>query len=218
MSLFFQKSKVSLDKFCQEFYDNTILNQVAENVDINSVLPEYVKKKIADADDVFANIDLQKFTDEIVILRFELFALSWLHKFGDRLAVAQSIFTKEYLHDKKRDDIWDAMEHYNQAIAHSFTATPFIIRMRMDLYDDYCKKGYDSKCVARVLNRMFSEKAWENMNIGYFLILALCHRFSLGSGSNYLGPNEKAQLELQVFIRGLYDGAKQSWEKVKIIR
>ncbi len=218
MSLFSIKPKISLENFCQDFYDNYILNQVVEKVDLSSVFPEYVKKTITEADGVFVNIDSQKFADEIVILRFELFALAWLHKYRDRSAVAQSIFTRKYLNDKKRDDIWDAMEHYNQAIAHSVTATPFIIRMRMDLYDVYCEKGYDSKCVARVLNRMFSEKAWNIKNTSYFLILALCHRLGLGYGSKYLGPNEKAQLELHVFIHGLYDGAKQSCEEVKINR
>ncbi|MCJ7790248.1 MAG: hypothetical protein MUP69_08730 [Candidatus Atribacteria bacterium] len=55
--------------------------------------------------------------DELMALRFGLFALAWIHKFvSDKIIVAQSAFTKCYLHEKGKDDIWSGMEHCNEII------------------------------------------------------------------------------------------------------
>jgi hypothetical protein len=107
MSLFKKKQEVDLDTFCRDFYEKNIINPVIQGIDAGAAFVEVVKRNIVEVDATFSNIDSQKLAKEWVLLRFELFALAWLHQFGERLAVAQSVFTKSYLHEKGRDDIWD---------------------------------------------------------------------------------------------------------------
>jgi len=233
MSFFSKKQEVNLEDFCRNFYDNMILNPKIGDMGVDDVFPNYVKESIAEVEPEFANIDLQKLAAELIIMRFELFALAWQHSFGE-LAIDQSIFTKNYLHEKGRDDIWEGMEHYNKAISHSVTVElselnkACIYKMRVDLghkYIDIAKKnGIDLdkdtaylESIGRPINRISSEKVWKKRITPYFLMLGLCHKLGLGYGKDYYGPNKEAQFRLVVFIRGLYDGAQQSWEDVKII-
>ena len=105
-AFFSKKRKVHLDDCCRDFYENYILKQVLEGIDVSFVFPDYVKKTITEADNNFIRVDLQKLAQELIILRFELFALAWQHKFGIDSAIIQSTFTSNYLHEKKRGDIW----------------------------------------------------------------------------------------------------------------
>ena len=114
MSIFGRKEEVNLEDFCRDFYDNYILNPIVGGVNFGTALPDYVINEI---DSLFALIDKHKLTEELMILRFELFALAWTHKFvSGKIVVAQSAFTKHYLHEKERDDIWSGMESYNHMI------------------------------------------------------------------------------------------------------
>jgi len=229
VSFFSKKQEISLEDFCRDFYDNQVLNpKIGVGIEVSNVLPEMFKEKIVEVLPEFENISLQKIKEEITILRFELFALAWMHSFGDKLAVDQSIFTKNYLHEKGRDDIWNGMEHYNRAISHSVTSElsklnqAYIYKMRAGLYDKYAdiaeKNGMPSTGIGLglAISRISSEKAWKKGGTPYFIMLKLCHNFSLGYGKNYYGPNKEAQFRLITFIKGFYDGAKQSWDKVKI--
>ncbi len=225
MSIFSKKQEVTLEDFCRDFYEKNILNPVIEGIDAGAAYFNTVRKSVVEADQNFTDINSQKFATEIIPLRFELFALAWLHQFGDKSAVVQSVFTKHYLQEKKRDGIWDASESYNQAIARSTTLgkTPekafdrvYLARVnttRMDLFKQFHKEGYDSKCVARALNRLFSDEAWKKGITAGLLMFALCDR--LGFEQNF-EPNKEAQFRLTAIIRGLYDGARQSLEKIKI--
>ena len=78
MSFFSRKQKISLEDFCRDFYDNQLLNPIIKDVNFGTVLPDYVIDKI---DPLFAHVDKQKLTKELMILRYELFALAWTHKF-----------------------------------------------------------------------------------------------------------------------------------------
>lgn len=222
----FGKKEVNIEDLCRDFYDNFILNPVVGGVDVTNVFPECLKETITEVEPEFNKIELEKLNNEIIILRFELYALAWIHKFGDKHAFTQSVFTKRYLKAKGRNDIWDGMEHYNEAISHATVklenSNPSIIRKKFDLADikiaEAKQKGITvDENIGRPINRMFSEKVWENGTITYFLTLALCHQLGLGSGPDYLGPkNDEAMLRFAVFINGLYEGAKQSWDKIKI--
>ena len=97
---FNKRQEVNLDNFCRDFYEKNILNPIIQGIDAGTSYRDVVKRSIVEVDDNFANIDSQRFGEELVILRFELFALAWLHEFGEKLAVAQSTFTKHYLHEK----------------------------------------------------------------------------------------------------------------------
>lgn len=228
MSIFTKKPEVNFKDFCRNFYDNRILYPIVGKTDFGGVGPEYVKKSLTEVDSDFEKVDSLKLRNEILNLRFELFALAWLHKFGEKSAIAQSIFTKNYLQEKGKIEIWNGMEHYNKAISHSVTAglgdvnKAFWLRARADIAEKYIsdanKKGIivdDS--LGLPINRLFSEKAWKKEKTSYFLMLGLCHKLGLGYGPDYHGPKDEAQFRLMVFIIGFYDGAMQSWGKVKII-
>jgi len=228
MSFFSKKPEVNFKDFCRNFYDNQILNPLIGKADFGSVLPDYVKESLTEVDTDFAKVDSLLLKNELITLRFELFALAWLHKFGEKSAIIQSVFTKKYLQEKGKIEIWNGMEHYNKAISHSATAgmgdvnKAFWIRMRADIADkhiaDLTKKGIavdDSLGLA--MNRLFTEKTWKQKSTSYFLMLGLCHKLGLGYGRDYHGPKEEAQFRLMVFISGFYDGAMQSWGKIKII-
>lgn len=224
MSFFSKKQEVNLEDFCRDFYEKNYLNPVIGGVDVSAVFYETTKRSIVEADSTFDNIDLKKFATEITLLQFELFALAWLHKFGDKLAIAQSVFTKNYLDEKKRDDIWENSEDYNQAIARSSTAGKSkekafdrvylarVYKMRADLFDQFHKEGFNPKCVARALNRLFSNEAWKKDITANFLMFALCNRLGLKEDE----PNKEAQQRLTFVIRMIYDGARQSLDSIKI--
>ena len=228
MSFFSRKQKIKLEDFCCDMYDNQFLNPKIGEEEISDVFPEFFKGEIVKVLPEFEKISLQKIKEEIAILRFEIFALAWIHSFGIQLSVEQSIFTKNYLREKGREDIWNGMGHYNKAISHSVTSglselgKAHIIKMRYDLgkkYIDIAKKReipFDDK-FGFVINRISSEKAWRKNITAYFLMLGLCHRFGLGHGKDYYGPNEEAQFHLIKFIKDFYDESKKSWYKVKII-
>lgn len=225
MSSFSKGQEVCLEDFYRDFYERNILNPVVGGVDAGAIYYETTWKTVVELDQNFADINSQKLATEIIPLRFELFALAWLHQFGDKSAVAQSIFTKHCLQEKKRDDIWDASESYNQAIARSVTLGKtadtasgrahlgFTTKMRVDLFSHFYEQGHDPKCVARALNRLFCDEPWKKGITAGLLVFALCDR--LGFGVKF-EPNKEAQFRLTALIRGLYDGARQSLEKIKI--
>jgi len=222
MSFFSKKQEVEIGPYCQLFYENVILNCM---VDVNAQIFETLKNALATTDSNFANIDSKKFNDEITALQFELYALAWLHQFGDKLAVAQSVFTKNYLNKKDQNDIWEAMEPYNQAIARSTTIgrtsekafdrayLGHVNLTRADLFDQYHKEGFDDKCVARVLNRLFSEDAWKKGITAGLLLFALCDR--LGFGKDF-EPSKEAHHRWFIEINDFYEKFRGSLSKVKI--
>ncbi len=229
MSFFFKEQKVNLEDvnledFCRDFYDNQILNPTIGGVNVGTVLPDYV---IGEIDPAFAHVDKQKLADELMALRFELFALAWTHKFvSGRVVVAQSAFTKHYLHEKGKDDIWSGMHDYNGMIA-SVTLNWLTKLGKMNLIWNYSKRkeliaenikyaqinGINiDESVDRVNNRIGSENAWKQKFMLSPLVFTFCDR--LGLNPNTL--NKEAGLRLAVLIHGLYEGAQQSWDKIKI--
>jgi hypothetical protein len=223
--LFSKKEEVNLDDFCHGYYEKNILNPVIVGINANVALVDTIKRNVVEADNNFANINSQELAAEVVLIRFELFALAWLHQFGEKLAIAQSTFTKRYLQEKKRDDIWNNSETYNQAIARSITLgkTPskpldrvYLARVdmtRLDSFKRFHKEGYDPICIGRVVNRLFSDEAWAKGITAGLLMFALCDH--LGFDSNF-EPTKEAQFRLTSVIRLFYDGARESLDKIKI--
>jgi hypothetical protein len=225
MSIFSKKQEVELEPFCHLFYENVILDCVVDGVDVNAQILVALKRALADNDSNFANIDSQKFNDEIVALQFELYALAWLHQFGDKSAVSQSVFTKNFLNEKNKNDIWEAMEPYNQAIARStiIGRTPEkafdrvylakVNKTRMDLFSQYHREGFDDKSVVRVLNRLFSEDAWKKGVTAGLILFALCDRLGLGKDFE---PSKEAHHQWFIEINDFYEKDRGSLDKVKI--
>lgn len=225
MSFFSKKQEVEIGPYCRLFYENVILNCIVDGIDINAKIFDTLKNALVATDSNFVNIDSQKFNDEIVALQFELYALAWLHQFGDKLTVAQSVFTKNYLNEKNQNNFWEAMEPYNQAIARSTTIGRtsekafdriYLVKvntMRMNLFEQYHKEGFDDKCVARVLNRLFSEDAWKKGVTAGLLLFALCDR--LGFGKDF-EPSKEAHHRWFIEINDFYEKFRGSLSKVKI--
>jgi hypothetical protein len=221
MGLFSRKQRVRLDVFCGEFYDKNILTSVIAGMDVGAAYFETVKRSIAEVDGRFAAVDPKRFFSEVTLIRFEVFGLAWLHQLGDKHAAAQSAFTKSYLDERGRADLWDALEPYNQAIARSSTLgqtseTPagwahlaFTNSMRMQLFDQWHKQGFEPKAVARAANRLSTDVAWEKGLTAGFLMLSLCERLGCE-------VNEEAQFRLIAVIRGLYDGVREALKPIKV--
>ncbi len=107
MSFFSRKEEITLENFCRDFYDSQILNPVIGKIDAGNVFSDVVKKNVVEVYPEFAKVDSQKLNEEIKVIRFELFALAWTHKFvSGKIVVAQSDFTKSYLHEKKIETIF----------------------------------------------------------------------------------------------------------------
>lgn len=160
-------------------------------------------------------------------LRFELFALAWTHKYIRGLVViSQSVYTKHYLHEKGKDNIWSAMYDYNDMIG---IATldwlaklgkinkVFNYNMRKELIAENIEGAKELEVnmddsIERVNNRVWSENAWRQKFILNPLIVSFCHHLGL----NPLELKKETMFSLAIFIRGFYDGAQQSWDKIKI--
>lgn len=225
MSFFSKKKEVDLETTCRIFYENVILNCIVDDVDINAQIFDTLRNALVAVDQNFARVEPKKFNDEIIILQFELFALAWLYQFGDKSAIAQSVFTKTFLHEKQRDDIWENSEDYNQAIARSSTAGKSkekafdrvylarVYKTRADLFDQFHKDGFDPKCVARALNRLFSDDAWKRGVTAGFLLFALCSR--LGFDQNF-EPSKEAHSRWFIEINDLFEKTMGSLKKIQI--
>ncbi len=227
MSIFSRKKAINLEDFCRDFYDNQILNPVIGGVDVGSAFSDVVIREIVEVDQSFADTDKRKLTNELTIIRFELFALAWSHKFiSGKNVVTQSDFTKHYLREKGRDDIWNGMEPYNKVIDGATLRwltdlgkinLSFNYNMRESLTAkniEVAKElGMDiNDTIERVNNRLWSENAWKQHLLAGPLVYAFCERI----GINARNLNKEAKVRIAVVIRGLYEGAQQSWDKVKI--
>lgn len=226
MSFFNKKQEVGLEDFCRDFYDTQILNSVIEKVDVGNVFSDVVKKNIIEVYPGFSKINSEKLSEEIKVLRFELFALAWTHKFvSGKIVVAQSDFTKRYLHEKGRDDIWTGMEPYNNMIdsvtLHWLTSLGKMnLSFNYNMREDLSKKNIEAakeleisdESIVRVNHRLWSENAWKQKLMLGPLVFTFCERI----GVNAHDLNQEAQFRLAATIKALYDGAEQSWDKVKI--
>lgn len=227
MSLFSKKQEVNLEDFCRDFYDKNLLNPVIHGIDVGKVYFETVIKNVGEADPTFDKVDKKKLIEELTILRFELFALAWTHKFiSGKTVIAQSAFTKRYLHEKDRRDIWDGMGEYSRAIdgatLHWLTNLgkmnlSFNYHMREDLTAKNIKEakelGIDiDESVERVNYRLWSENAWRQK----IILTAIQSVFYKKLQLNPDELNDEALFRVAAIIKGLYDGAQQSWDKIKI--
>lgn len=222
MSFFNKKQKVHLAEFCQDFYDKNFLATIITGIDISSSYNELILKNLNKADTNATSINQIIFKEEILCLRFEIFSLAWFHQFGDKLAIANSIFTKHYLIDKGKEELWERAEPYNQAIAASAThgctsstasgrARLMIVNKgRVDLFDKYYNDNIDAKCVARALNRYGTDGNWKYLSITFgYVVIELCKNLNCDL-------NDEAKFQLIAVLKGFYDGAKQNLTNIKI--
>ena len=221
MGFFTSRPKVPLDDFCREFYDTHLLHPVVAGINMARTFSETIKRSVTEVDPQFADVEIELLMAELTVIRFEVFGLAWLHQQGDKRAAEQSDFTRVYLENSSRTDIWEAMVPYNQAIAQSSTLgrtsetrtgrayLTFVNSMRADLFDRWYAMGFDSTAVARAANRLSADVAWKQGRTAGHMMLALCDRLACQS-------NEQGQFRLLAIIRGFYDGVIESLKAVKI--
>lgn len=222
MGLFNRKQRVELCVFCGNYYDNSVFSSTIEDVDASRIYADTVIRSIREADATFTAVDCAQFHSEMMtLIRIEVFGLAWMHQFGDKHAAAQSAYTKSYLEERSHADIWDDLAPYNQAVARSSTigqttAMPsgraylaFVDSMRLDLFDQWSKQGFEPDAIARAANRFSTNVAWDKGITASFLMLTLCERLGYQL-------NEEGQFRLAAVIRGLYDGARETMKQVKV--
>ncbi len=225
MSLFSKKIKISLVEYCSYYYDEFLLKHRVENGIISDEILGGFRNSIIEKDIRFEKVSPQKFIDELLPLQLELFALVWLHKYGDKSAVAQSMFTKEYLYNKKLEKIWLGMEKYNQSINRSSVVgldKPQIVlnnKRKADLANTYIKFfrinniELDERS-GRPINRLFTENAWAKGITPGFLMLAFSNTLEIEEDFQ---PKEDGQLYLITILMEMYNIIMHSLNEVKIV-
>ncbi len=215
------KLEVRIEKFCREFYNKNILTPVVGGVDLGDTCIETVKNSIAQVDGQFAEVDSRLLHNEMTLIRFEVFSLAWLHQAGDRHAAAQSECTKRYLESRDREDIWEALEPYNRAVAQSGalghtsqtasgqTYLAFLDSMRAMLFDEWKKQGFDPKVAVRAANRLATDVAWNSGFTTGALMLTLFDRLGCYA-------NDEAQFCLVAVIRDFYDESHAAIKQILI--
>ena len=239
MGLLSREPSVSINEFCQKFYDSQIFNPIIGGTDVGLVFWQHAYNSVAEADERFKKIDFSKFQEEANALRMELFALAWMQRFKEeQYTLPQSFFTISYLQETNRAQIWDIMGDYNQEVAKSATmrdtgekfAGPLgrariaqIHSLKVNTFQRWSKAYVGNKdnmtaedearaiCIARVANRIGA-----NINRGDCVgIKILSGRLAERVGCDFL-MNSEAFFRLAGITSGLYEGAKEAIKNVNI--
>lgn len=230
MSIFNKKAPVSVEDFCSDLYEEYIFKPVLKvsyyDVDIYEVYVDELKK----VDPLFSLVDKQMLIDELITIRLELFALVWVHKFvSDKIIIVQSVFTKQYLENKGRKDIWIKMQPYSNMI---YSATLNWItslgKMKM-AFNHSLLKGLESKnikfakelgfdveddSILRVNLRTLSEEAWRKRLTLSGIAGTFCKQLKIDRNdvTKYTGPY------LASIFTIFYNEDKKFLDMVRIIR
>ena len=118
MPLFKSKSKTSIEDFCKSFYDSQIF---LVNKDYWTFTIDSLRQQISEADQSFSLVDVDSFWHEWTALRIALFTSAFTIRVKLKLEymVREVIFTKRYLEQIQRADLWHTLLDYNDVIDHS---------------------------------------------------------------------------------------------------
>ena len=229
------KSKLSTDEVCQTYYETQIFgpggagdaSQVGFFPDVRIYL------EVRDAS--FKGIDVSTSTNELIAANIELFGLAWLdhqREFNadspDNLITEEISFTKGYLTHIGREDIWERMGAYNDALA-----TTIADSINSDgwgrfrdvstmIYDDEYKELRDKEFIDRATDleehfgRQTDDGECVNRLIFRFLtipcdmqkVTALSQNISLVFAERLgLDPKPDGLFALQRIVVGLYENA-----------
>lgn len=231
MSFFSRKQEIKLEDFCRDFYENITFYPRADKIANMEAYAEIIKGMAIQLDSKFAYIDIQKLKDELTALRFELFALAFTHKFVSNITIiAQSIFTKHYLQEKGRNDIWDGTDSYNRTINGATlnwltslgkVNLPYNYRMMNSLCEENAKiikeMGVSADemddILKKVNNRTWSENSWRYKFILSYLQLDLYKNLNINPET----LNDEVLAHIATTTKCFYDEAKESLDKIKII-
>jgi hypothetical protein len=244
MGLLSRKPKVSIEGFCRQFYDSRVFSPTIADVDAVRVFLESGFKSTIEADRSLNVINFAKFQEEMAALRMELFALAWLEKFGrEEFTIPQSVFTKRYLEEKGRTQIWDIMGEYNQALDSSATLTKtgeeaegrvlrgritFLNTYRWKIFEKWAKANIGDPsapteeemvtggCFFRVLKRVGVEIKRADCVAAKVLVARIVDRL----GCCDVGLDSETQFRLGTFIFGclvfMYEDAKKAVKNLNL--
>ena len=130
MGLFKGKPKMTVEDFCEAFYDSRFFNtktvsylRETEEVPKDSWAShlDVLKKMVAEADQSFSSVDTNLLRQEITALHMGVFALEFTIRVKLKLEdmVREVLFTKHYLEHNQRVDLWHVLLDYNDVIDHS---------------------------------------------------------------------------------------------------
>jgi len=238
MGLLSRGPQIAIEEFCQQFYDSQIFHAIIAGEDVWAGFLGITFKSVVEVDQSFALIDLAIFKREMTALRIELFGLAWGHRFKqERFTVPQSIFTRRYLEENEKFELWDIMGEYNQAIAQSTTMTKTGEQMegriararvtslnlsRVKMFAKWAEANIGDPsaptekekilaCVARVANRIGTDIRRNDCILVKRLAARLADRLSCESNLS-----AEALFRLGAVIFGLYEGAMKAIKSVNL--
>jgi len=226
--MFRRKKEVDLKEYCRDFYDSNILSASIGGIDAMEVFSRTVRESIVKEDNRFSAVGEEEFNFEFKTIRFVVFGLAWEHRFGHEKSILQSIFTKKYLGEKDKTDIWENTADYSAAIGRSSTIgrsadrpadRMHIVKVdktKMDLFSHYRGVHTDSDdCIARALNRLYTKDVWKRGLTAGLIMFAMCDKLKF---DKEFQPSKGAQHAITTTIIGLYNGAKQELDGIKLIK
>lgn len=148
MGLFSRKTRKNAVEFCREFYDKIVFGSVG-GVDLEASYAEVVRAGISQLEPSFRASSLGDMTDELRAVHMEMMGTAWTHASNRVVSAEVSKFTKQYLTDLARPDLWEVMGTYNQMVAESATkgeserTKAEVFRQRLDLFKELTKGESD---------------------------------------------------------------------------
>ena len=228
-----RRPKISIEEFCQQFYDLQIFHAIIAGEDVWAGFLGVIFKSVAEVDQSFAITAPTVFKREMAALRIELFGLALMHHLQlEEHCLRELVFTRSYLEQNGQLEIWDIMYEYNKTIARAMELpsrepvrrvfTPlaseeviqkihlgFMHDLRTDLSNKCAKTGADPECSARVANRLSTPDTWTNRTAIEVLTDTLVQRLGCQL-------NTEALLRLRAVVFGLYKGAKGAIESTNL--
>jgi hypothetical protein len=224
MPIFSRKPELTIDEFCRAFYERAIFNPEFTDAAWDCYFDELAK-----VDASFSRVPRALFCIEMTALRLELFALALLHAVrSDDISVRQYVFTEGYLVATNRTDIQAAGPGYRDAAAESAMDIATNERSRerralhlngyhIGVYKEMAKRMRDAGIrdlryydgLKATINRYDTNGAWRRGLTSRRLAITLAKRLNVD-------PNKTASRTIQIFIRGMYEGATGAISEVRL--
>jgi hypothetical protein len=219
----FFKTKKDVAEFSRTHYEKYLFGLMPGGRDFLSVYAESIHRTVSEKDSRFASVEIQKLKHELLALQLEMTALAWNHKSNERAAMENSLFTKKYLVEKGRSDLWELMGEYNQVLVASitygvdltnrFTRATHVTtsKIRADVFDSRVAEGHDAEAVARSLNHqaVWVHNTWKKGTAPTMLGVRLMLRVG-SEGSSLISH------QLTAVAIGFYQGASEALDGVKL--
>lgn len=118
MGLLKSKPKMKIEDFCRDFYNSQIFDV---NNDYWTFTLDSLGRQISEADQSFLSVDADSFWHEWTALHLALFTQAFTIQVKLKLEymVREVLFTKRYLEQIQRVDLWFTLLDYNDVIDHS---------------------------------------------------------------------------------------------------